>query len=109
STPSPRTNRLHRFVPASVLPPVCCAAFPHLAHAPPALIPVPEYGLRSLPARTAALGVCQGRGGLDGAGLAKWDASMATFGSTDVSSYVDRPSSQVTVHLNGILTPDTSR
>src|SRR6266571_7124065 len=27
--------------------------------------------------------VCQGRGGLDGAGLAKWDASMATFGSTD--------------------------
>jgi hypothetical protein len=30
--------------------------------------------------------VSQGRGGLDGAGLAKWDASMATFGSTDVSS-----------------------
>ena len=36
-------------------------------------------------------------------------ASMLTFGCTSVSSTTSRPSSQVSVHLNGILTPATSR
>src|SRR6202035_4292585 len=44
--------------------------------------------------------------GLAGAaGWANFAASMGALGCTSVSSVVDRPSSQLTVHLNGILTP----
>src|SRR5262245_23729670 len=47
--------------------------------------------------------------GAEGAGLAKRVGSIAALGCTDVNSYLDRPSSQITVHLNGIFTPATSR
>src|SRR5215475_7739965 len=42
-------------------------------------------------------------------GFAYLAASMAAFGRTSLSSNTDRPSSQLTVQRNGILTPDTSR
>ena len=50
-----------------------------------------------------------GLGGVDGAGLTNFAASIVTFGRTCVNSKLSRPSSHVIVNLNGILTPATSR
>src|SRR6266850_3071252 len=44
-----------------------------------------------------------------GDGLGNFEASIAAFGCTSVSSKFSFPSSQFTVHLKGILTPATSR
>jgi hypothetical protein len=44
-----------------------------------------------------------------GAGLPNFAPSTATFGCSEPNSTTDRPSVQVTVHLNGTLTPSTSR
>ena len=48
-------------------------------------------------------------GAAGGDGLANFVASMGAFTCTSVSSIVERPSSQVTVMRNGMLTPETSR
>ena len=44
-----------------------------------------------------------------GAGRAKRALSMGTLGCTDSISKIDLPFNQLTVHLNGIFTPATSR
>jgi hypothetical protein len=41
--------------------------------------------------------------------LLNLDASIGTFARSSLSSVVERPSSQLTVHRNGILIPATSR
>ena len=56
------------------------------------------------PARYARIGVQ-----VDFAGLEKRAASMGTLGCTDSISKIDLPFNQLTVHLNGIFTPATSR
>jgi hypothetical protein len=43
------------------------------------------------------------------AGFANFAAATGAFGCTFVSSVVDCPSTQVVVHLKGILTPPTAR
>ena len=43
------------------------------------------------------------------AGFTNFAAATAAFGCTSVSSVVDCPSTQVTCHLKGILTPETAR
>ena len=43
------------------------------------------------------------------AGLENRAASIEAFACTSLSSVVDCPSTHVTVHLNGNLTPDTAR
>src|SRR5438105_15326265 len=48
-------------------------------------------------------------GGVDGAGLANFAASIVVFARTCVSSKLSRPSSHVIVNLYGIFTPATSR
>jgi hypothetical protein len=42
-------------------------------------------------------------------GLLNCVAAIDAFAYTDDTVLTDRPSSQLTIHLNGILTPATSR
>ena len=59
--------------------------------------------------RTSPRGATSYFGATAGAGLANFAASIATFGCTSVSSTTSRPDTQAKDHLNGTLTPATSR